>query len=127
MVETQIIPYLFYRSVPDALDWLTRAFGFTEVMRVATPNGYHGEMLLDGQKIMMGQGARDWKMVSPAEAQLATRGVFIYLADVDKHCERARAAGARIDKPPQDLDYGRSYTAYDLDDHPWFFTTPPAT
>ena len=29
----QIIPYLFYRDVPAALDFLTRAFGFTEAMR----------------------------------------------------------------------------------------------
>ena len=127
MVQTQIIPYLFYRSVPDALDWLTRAFGFAESLRVATPSGgFHGEMLLDGQKIMMGQGARDWKMASPLDAQVATQGVFIYLADVEKHYQHALAAGARIDKPPEDLDYGRSYTAYDLDGHPWFFTTPPA-
>ena len=29
----QIIPYLFYRDVPAALDFLTRAFGFKEEMR----------------------------------------------------------------------------------------------
>jgi PhnB protein len=126
MAGTQIIPYLFYRSVPDALDWLARAFGFAETMRVATPAGYHGEMTFDGQTIMMGQGGGESRMVSPVQAEAATQGVFIYLADVDRHYERARAAGARIDKPPVDLDYGRSYTAYDLDGHPWFFTTPPA-
>jgi len=36
-VSTQIIPYLFYRDVPAALDWLARAFGFTEELRHATP------------------------------------------------------------------------------------------
>jgi len=34
--RTEIIPYLFYRDVPAALDWLTRAFGLTEDMRVKT-------------------------------------------------------------------------------------------
>ena len=29
-VSTEIIPYIFYRDVPAALDWLTRAFGFAE-------------------------------------------------------------------------------------------------
>jgi uncharacterized glyoxalase superfamily protein PhnB len=33
---------------------------------------------------------------------------------------------AEIVKPPEDLPYGRSYTAHDPDGHPWFFTTPPA-
>jgi uncharacterized glyoxalase superfamily protein PhnB len=27
-VSTEIIPYIFYRDVPAALGWLTRAFGF---------------------------------------------------------------------------------------------------
>ena len=52
---TEIIPYLFYKDVPAALDWLARAFDFVEVLRVGTPNGgMHGEMLLDGARIMMG-------------------------------------------------------------------------
>jgi PhnB protein len=123
-VSTEIIPYIFYRDVPAALDWLTRAFGFAETMRTATPNG--GEMTLDGQRIMMGQGSKEWRMVSAHEAEMATQGIFIYLADVDAHYERAQAAGAEIVKPPEDLSYGRSYTARDPDGHPWFFTTPPA-
>jgi hypothetical protein len=56
-------PLYFYRDVPAALDWLTRAFGFAETMRTATPNGgTHGEMTLDGQRIMMGQGSKEWRM-----------------------------------------------------------------
>ena len=123
---TQIIPYIFYRDVPAALDWLARAFGFVEVMRTGTPRGgMHGEMTLDGHKIMMGQGLREKRMLSAAEAGATTQGVFIYLDDVDAHHARARDAGATIDMPPEDLPYGRSYTAIDLDGHPWFFTTPP--
>jgi hypothetical protein len=82
-VSTEIIPYIFYRDVPAALDWLTRAFGFAETMRTATPNGgTHGEMTLDGQRIMMGQGSKEWRMVSAHESEMATQGIFIiYLAE----------------------------------------------
>ncbi len=126
-VRTEIIPYIFYRDVPAALDWLARAFGFKEIMRVGTPSGgVHGEMELDGHKIMMGQGGKHWGMINAREAGVATQGVFVYIADVDAHYERARAAGAEIEKPPENLSYGRSYTARDLDGHPWFFTTPPS-
>jgi PhnB protein len=126
-VRTQIIPYLFYRDVAAALDWLAHAFGFKELMRHGMPNGrMHGEMELDGQMIMMGQGTVDKRMKSPHDLGVATQGVFIYIADVDTHYERARAAGADIEKPPEDLPYGRTYTARDLDGHPWFFTTPPS-
>jgi PhnB protein len=125
-VRTEIIPYLFYQDVPAALDWLARAFGFTEEMRHATPKGgMHAQMTLDGQRIMMGQGSQEWRMVSPKEAQTATQGVFIYLADVDAHYERARAAGAEIVAAPYDEPWGRTYTVHDLGGHPWFFTTPP--
>jgi PhnB protein len=125
-VRTEIIPYLFYRDLPAALEWLARTFGFMEEMRTGTPSGgMHGQMMLDGQRIMMGQGARQWGMASPLETGLATMGVFIYIDDVDTHHARAVAAGAEIVHPPRDESYGRTYTARDLDGHPWFFTTPP--
>ena len=126
-IPTEIIPYLFYRDVPAALDWLACAFGFAEIMRTGTASGgMHGEMSLGGRKIMMGQGAAQARMASPLDAPAVTQGVFVYLADVDAHCARARAAGAEVEKPLEDLPYGRSYTARDLEGHPWFFTTPPA-
>ena len=92
-VATEIIPYIFYRDVPAALDWLARAFGFSEAMRTGTQSGgMHAEMTFDGQRIMMGQGSKDWRMLSARETEAATQGVFVYLADVDAHYERARAA-----------------------------------
>lgn len=122
---TEIIPYLFYRDVPAALDWLARSFGFVEELRHPTQSGMHAQMTFHGQRIMMGQGSKDWRMQSPHETQVATMGVFVYLADVDAHCERARAAGAEIVEAPSNQSYGRTYTARDLDGHPWFFTTLP--
>ncbi|MEO8713822.1 MAG: VOC family protein [Acetobacteraceae bacterium] len=124
-VNAEIIPYIFYRDVPAALDWLARAFGFTEELRHATEGGMHAQMTLDKRRIMMGQGAQDWGMQSPSGGKIATMGVFIYLADVDAHHRRALKAGAEIVHPPRDEPYGRTYTARDLDGHPWFFATPP--
>src|ERR1700730_6584160 len=125
-VTTQIIPYIFYRDVPAALDWLGRAFGLTEEMRQATPGGMHAQMTLDGQRIMMGQGSKEWGMLSPHETKSATQGTIVYLADVDEHHERARAAGAEIVHPPRDESSGRTYPVRHIDGHPWFFTNPPA-
>jgi PhnB protein len=124
-VATQIIPYIFYRDVPEALAWLSRAFGFTEELRHPKQSGMHAQMNFRGQRIMMGQGSRDWRMLSPAETQIATMGIFVYTPDVDGHYEQARAAGAEIVQAPHDREWGRTYTARDLDGHPWFFTTPP--
>ena len=121
----QIIPYLFYNDIGAALDFLTRAFGFKEEMRVGTPSGgMHGEVSFQGQLVMMGQGAHERSMQSPRDASGATMGVFIYLDEIDKHYEGAKAAGAEIVHPPKDIEYGRTYWAVDPEGHPWFFTTP---
>ncbi len=124
--RTEIIPYLFYRDVPAALEWLARAFGFVEEMRTGTPSGgMHAQMSFDGQSIMMGQpsGTAHEYMASPRAAGTATMGVFVYLNDVDAHHARAIAAGAEIERPLHEESYGRTYTARDLDGHPWFFTS----
>ena len=74
----QIIPYIFYRDIGAALDFLCRAFGFKEEMRVGTPSGgMHGEASFQGQLVMMGQGAQERSMRSPRDAGAATMGVFI--------------------------------------------------
>jgi uncharacterized glyoxalase superfamily protein PhnB len=122
----QIIPYLFYRDVPAALDFLCRAFGFKEEMREATPSGgMHGEASFQGQLVMMGQGAHDRSLRTPRDVGACTAGVFVYLDEVDGHYEVARAAGAEIVHPPKDASYGRNYWAIDPEGHSWFFTSPP--
>jgi uncharacterized glyoxalase superfamily protein PhnB len=75
--------YIFYRDVPAALAWLSRAYGFTEELRHPTPSGMYAQMTFRGQRIMMGQGSRDWRMQSAGETGIATMGIFVYLADVD--------------------------------------------
>jgi uncharacterized glyoxalase superfamily protein PhnB len=122
----QIIPYLFYNDIGAALDFLMHAFGFKEEMRVNTQSGgMHGEASFQGQLVMMGQGAHERGVRPPQDAGAATIGVFIYLDDVDKHYEVAKAAGAEIVHPPKDVDYGRTYWANGPEGHPWFFTSPP--
>ena len=74
-VSTQVVPYIFYRDVPAALEWLAKAFGFVGTIRGALPSGgVHGEMTFDGRLIMMGQGAKDRGMASVRETGTATQG-----------------------------------------------------
>jgi uncharacterized glyoxalase superfamily protein PhnB len=103
----QIIPYLFYRDVGAALDFLCGAFGFKEKIRTGTPSGgMHGEASFQDQLVMMGQGAHESSLRTPQDVGAATMGVFIYLDDVDKHYAVAKAAGAEIVHPPKDVEYG---------------------
>jgi uncharacterized glyoxalase superfamily protein PhnB len=123
---SQVIPYLFYGDVPKAMDWLERAFGFERVLIHPTANNrHHGEMRCGSGMIMMGTSAAEFGTRTPRDADARTQGTFIYLADVDAHFARAKAAGAEIIEEPVNRDYGRTYWARDLDGHDWFFTTPP--
>lgn len=124
-MATEIIPYIFYRDVPAALDWLAKAFGFLEERRHPTPSGMHASMLLDGRRIMMGQGGQDWRMSPPETGRDVTCGIFVYVPDVRGVFARAEAAGATIEQPLADHGYGLTCTIRDLDGHPWFFTQAP--
>ena len=88
-------------------------------MRRGTPSGgMHGEASFQGQVVMLGEGAHDRGLRTPKDAGAATMGVFVYLDDVDKHYEVAKAAGAEIVHPPKDAPYGRNYWANDPEGHP---------
>lgn len=117
--QAEIIPYVLYRDVPAALNWLARVFGFVEEMRTETPRGgVHAQMLFGGRRLMLGGGGD----FGPPEGAKPTQGVFVYIDDVAAHHAHALAAGAKIDGPPSDHGYGATYTARDPEGHPWYFT-----
>lgn len=118
----RITPYLLYRDVAAALDWLTKAFGFREHFRVPGLDGApsHAEMRLDDGVVMMGCPGPDYK--NPRQLGAATAMVHVYVEDVDAHYERAKSAGAKILSEPKDQSYGdRNYGAEDPEGHHWYF------
>ena len=124
-MKQTIYPYLLYHSCEDALDWLSRAFGFEETLRYTGEGGYvnHAEMRLADARIFMGNPGEGYR--NPKEQGGETIGLYVYVDDVDAHFERAKAAGAAIREEPTDQEYGeRRYTAYDPEGHCWYFATP---
>lgn len=118
----RISPYLLYEDVDAAVDWLTAAFGFTEALRLRGPDGRsnHAELRLGGGLVMLGNPGPGYR--SPRRLGSATQLVHVYVDDVSAHCERARAAGARIVREPADQFYGdRTYGAEDPEGHQWSF------
>jgi len=118
-----VTPYLLYTSCEDALDWLSRAFGFEEVLRYTGEQGYvtHAEMRVgESESIMMGNPGEGYR--NPRELGQETVGLYVLVDDVDAHFARAKAAGAEIREEPTDQDYGqRRYTARDPEGHHWYF------
>jgi len=125
MVRPAISPVIWYRDPRAALAWLEKAFGFETTLVVDDGAGgiVHSETMIEGGVVMIVGPPRD-KATSPiAFGGRATQSVHVQLSDgIDAHCERARTAGARIEREPATQAYGdRVYTCLDLEDHPWSF------
>lgn len=136
--QVSIVPMLSYEDVAGAADWLVRAFGFRERERFTEEDGTasHVELELGTGLVMLGRPGLDYQ--SPrhhaevcdharrwSAVPYVIDGVLAYVDDVDAHCERARAEGARILSEPEDMSYGdRQYRAEDLEGHRWMFAQP---
>lgn len=120
-------PYLYYRDVSAALDWLARAFGFTQRFSLPGKDGsiMHAEMGLEDAVFMMGcANAESQMQQSPQDLGGVNQSLFIYVDDVDAHYEHARASGAKILMEPDEMFWGdRIYAAADLEGHQWTFAT----
>jgi uncharacterized glyoxalase superfamily protein PhnB len=126
---------LYYRDAAAAIDWLCHAFGFEVRLRIEGADGRieHSELVYGDGVVMVGESRADKQdkfpyMRAPEECGGGnTQNMMVYVDDVDAHCERARAAGAKIDKEPTTTDYGdeywtdRSYGCEDLGGHHWWF------
>ena len=119
----QIIPQLPYQDVLAAIDFLERAFGFVELRenRIEHPGGVHAEMHLGDGVIMLGGPGGHGAFPPKTEGNPSTL-LLVYVDDVDRHCERARAAGATIVAELEDKFFGdRVYEALDREGHRWSF------
>jgi PhnB protein len=119
-----ITPYLLYRDVGSALNFLKKAFGFSEYgSRFKANDGavLHAAMQhSDGSIFMMGSPGPKFK--NPRKLGGVTQIMYITVDAVDKHFARAKKNGAKIIEPPTDTFYGdRRYTAEDPEGHRWGF------
>lgn len=119
---TRVTPYLLYEDVAAALDFLSRAFGFVERMRIPGPDGNvtHAEMALQDGVVMMGCPGPEYR--NPRHLGQSTSNTYVYVDDVDAHYAHSKAAGAEIFEELADQFYGdRRYAARDPEGHEWFF------
>ena len=122
----QLSSALFYDDAAAAIEWLEKAFGFVTRLKVEDGAGgvVHSELELGGGLVMVAS-ARE-SLASPRSLGGAnTQSLFVYVDDVEAHCARARAAGARIVSEPSNRDYDawedRTYETLDCEGHRWWF------
>lgn len=115
-----VLPHVVYSHLPEAIEWLTQAFGYVEHYRYGDPlAGSQGQM---GNACIMLTKSRDTHR-SPLETGHATQSLTVFLEDVEAHCDRAKSVGAQIVEEPHETAYGEfQYAAVDVEGHLWLFS-----
>jgi uncharacterized glyoxalase superfamily protein PhnB len=124
--KAAVYPAVSYQDPRGAIDFLTRAFGFEELMVVSGGDGAirHAELNLGPAVIMLGCAKPEMGLVSPRDLPAVNQTLYVAIDDVDAHYRRAQEAGAEITRELNDTDYGsREYGAKDLEGHHWYFGT----
>jgi uncharacterized glyoxalase superfamily protein PhnB len=116
-----VVPILVYEDVGKAMEWLCRAFGFTERLRVERDGVIgHAQLEVGNGAIMLGRQGGPFR--APHGDEVAAY-VHVTVDDVDGHCERAQRNAARILQRPHDMPFGeRQYSALDPAGHRWTFS-----
>ncbi|HKF17699.1 MAG TPA: VOC family protein [Candidatus Dormibacteraeota bacterium] len=116
--QSTVIPVLIYPDVREAVDWLGRAFGFVERVRIG--ENHRSQLRVGDGAVIVADVRGERRPPRPGEF---THYVMVRVDDANAHCERARAHGARIVMEPTDFEYGeRQYTAVDPAGHEWTFS-----
>jgi PhnB protein len=123
-----VTPYLIVKGAAQAIDYYKKVFGATEVLRMNSPDGKvgHAELKIGNSLIMladenpsMGQGHSSATTIGASPISL-----YVYLPDVDRVVEKAKADGAKILKPVEDQFYGdRNGFIQDPFGHLWCVAT----
>jgi RNA polymerase sigma factor (sigma-70 family) len=127
--RSRMYPRLAYRDVGAALEFLTRAFGFTERREARIEEDGKPSLVwleFGAGLVMLSTPNFDvHQIASPHDVGGTTAMINVEVDDVDTHHARAVAEGAVITTGPDDMYYGaRRYEATDLEGHRWHFESP---
>src|SRR6184192_4874441 len=84
-------PYLILKGAAEAIEFYKRAFGATELLRMADPNGRvgHAEIRIGDSVIMLADEHPEMGHRGPRSLGGSSVSIMLYLPDVDAVFERA--------------------------------------
>ena len=122
----QAIPYLACRNAAKALEFYAKAFGATEQMRMAAPDGKigHAEIKIGDSPIMLADESPEMGHRSARTLGGSPVSLMVYVEDVDARVAQAVAAGAKLVRPVADQFYGdRTGGVDDPFGYHWYLAT----
>ena len=121
-----VTPYLIVSGAAQAIDFYTRAFGATELMRMPDAKGRigHAEIRIGDSVIMLADEHPEMGYRGPRALGGTSVSILLYVPDVDAMFERAIKAGGKSQRPVADQFYGdRMGTLEDPFGHVWTIGT----
>jgi len=120
------IPYLIVQGAAAAIDYYKKAFGATEMMRMAGPDGKigHADLVIGGGHVMLADESPRMDQRGPKSIGGTPVSLCLYVDDVDEVVKRAVLAGGTLTRPVADQFYGdRTGGLLDPFGHLWFVMT----
>ncbi|HEX4486096.1 MAG TPA: VOC family protein [Terriglobales bacterium] len=119
-------PYLTIDGAAKAIEFYTKVFGATELLRLPGPDGKlgHAEIRIGDSVLMMADESPQMGNRSPKSIGGSPVGIMLYVENSDHVFAKAVAAGATVDRPIEDQFYGdRSGTVVDPFGYKWTIST----
>jgi PhnB protein len=119
-------PYLTLNDCASAIEYYKKAFGATEIMRMAGPPGKigHAEIKIGDSIIMLADEMPGGEDRAPKSLGGTTAAIFLYVTDVDSTYKGAVDAGAKSVMAPADMFWGDRFgKLIDPFGHSWAMAT----
>jgi PhnB protein len=121
-----VTPHLVCGGAAAAIEFYKKAFGATELARLATPDGkiMHASVKIGDSTVMLNDEFPDWGALGPKARNGTSVTLHVYVTDVDAAFDRAVKAGATVKLPVQDMFWGDRYgILVDPFGHNWSLAT----
>ena len=121
-----VTPYLIIRGAKQAIEFYKHAFGADEAFRMENEEGKigHAEIKIGDSMIMLADESKEASHKSPDALGGSPVSICLYVTDCDSWFDRAVKAGAKVERPLQNMFYGdRTGGVKDPFGYSWFVST----
>jgi PhnB protein len=122
-----LMPYICVSPATEAIAWYQDVFDAVETIRYTGDDGRigHAELRFGPSMLMLSDPYPEIDVKSPRDLGGTPLSLHLTVPDVDATRTKAAAAGALIEREPEDQAYGaRSMTLRDPFGHRWMVQTP---